>query len=606
MAEKIGNAYLEVTPKFSPNFGQDIKQQTSGIGKSAGTDLGSKFGSGFAGSMKSLISAGAAAVHDRLRSMAQDALSFIGDTFADMFYGFANYEQLAGGVEKIFDQANIDQIMADAQSAYKDLNMSANEYLESINRVGASFAQTMGDQRGYDMARMGMKAIADYASGTGRNIDELNEKFSLITRSTSSYQSIADQFSGILPATSADFLEQAQAAGFLSDKYTSLTQVPIDEYQQAVSLMLEKGVDDMGLLGNTTAESAETVTGSIAQMKAAWQNFLTAIGDGGRSLDLADAANALAESISAALFNIIPLIGRIAATIATQIPGILWNAFTQIPDMIEALWEESDDYSIDSFLMPLKEAAEVVRHIFTEMEPVISAAMDTIYSIMQTVWPTIADTLTGAVDIILTAFDVAWPLISDIAITAFNAIKGVVDLVWPAISAVIDFAITNIKGFIESLEPVVSWVQGIFDGIKSAMEDPIQTARDIIKGAIDRIKSFFEFKIQWPHIPLPHFSISGSINPLDWFSQGLPQIGIEWYARGGFVDGATLIGAGENGAEMILPKQGKMLEDFAQAITDEMHGGGDTFIFNITADSETTLQSLVAQAQRARIAYGRA
>ena len=72
------------------------------------------------------------------------------------------------------------------------------------------------------------------------------------------------------------------------------------------------------------------------------------------------------------------------------------------------------------------------------------------------------------------------------------------------------------------------------------------------------------------------------------------------------MDGATLIGAGENGAEMILPKQGEMLEDFAEAITDEMHGGGDTFMFNITADSETTLQSLVAQAQRARIAYGRA
>ena len=102
----------------------------------------------------------------------------------------------------------------------------------------------MGDAAGYEAAKTGLKAISDYASGTGKNVDELSQKFTLITRSTSSYQSIADQFSGILPATSAGFLEQAQAAGVLSGKYKQLTEVPIDEYQAAVSKMLEKGVAD--------------------------------------------------------------------------------------------------------------------------------------------------------------------------------------------------------------------------------------------------------------------------------------------------------------------------------------------------------------------------
>ena len=30
-------------------------------------------------------------------------------------------------------------------------------------------------------------------------------------------------------------------------------------------------------------------------------------------------------------------------------------------------------------------------------------------------------------------------------------------------------------------------------------------------------------------------------------------MGVEWYARGGIVDGATLIGAGEQGKEAIIP-----------------------------------------------------
>ena len=337
-SEKIGSAYLEVVPKVSQNFGAEVKQQTSGIGESAGSELGEKFGSGFSGKMKTLIGIGAVAVGNILADMTQKALSAVGSAISDIFGGFAEYEQLSGGVEKIFDQANISQILADAQSAYKDLNMSANEYLESINRVGASFAQTMGDQRGYDTAREGMKAIADYASGTGRSIDELNEKFSLITRSTSSYQSIADQFSGILPATSADFLKQAQAAGYLSDQYTALTQVPIDEYQQAVSRMLKKGVADMGLLGNTTAESAETITGSLNQMRAAWKNLLVGMADDNADIDTL--FENFSESVEDALTNILPRLGIVIGKIATGLVDAIGKAFNSLPDVIAPAFEK--------------------------------------------------------------------------------------------------------------------------------------------------------------------------------------------------------------------------------------------------------------------------
>ena len=192
---------------------------------------------------------------------------------------YAEYEQLAGGAQKIFDQMDYSRIEQDAQNAYKTMNISASEYLETMNDVGATFAATMGDEAGYNAAKTGLQAIADYASGTGKSVDVLSEKFTMITRSTSSYQSIADQFSGILPATSKDFLAQAQAAGILSDSYTELTQVPIAEYQQAVSEMLEKGVSDLGLAGNTAAETANTISGSLNAAKAAWSNLIVGIAD---------------------------------------------------------------------------------------------------------------------------------------------------------------------------------------------------------------------------------------------------------------------------------------------------------------------------------------
>lgn len=257
---------------------------------------------------------------------------------------YAEFEQLAGGVQKIFNQANIAQIMEDANNAFMELNMSVNDYLRTMNDIGATFSATMGDQKGYDTARQGLLAISDYASGTGKNIDVLSEKFTMITRSAASYQSIADQFSGVLPATSADFLAQAKAAGFLSNQYSKLTEVPIAEYQQAVTQMLSKGVEELGLMGNTAAEAATTISGSANMMKAAWQNMLTAIAGGG---DFDSAINNLVYSVQKYFENIVPVversligIGRLIEQVAPLLIQNVASALIQsIPSLINAIYQ---------------------------------------------------------------------------------------------------------------------------------------------------------------------------------------------------------------------------------------------------------------------------
>ena len=274
----------------------------------------------------------------KLGKVGKVALATFGTGLAAVSTGFvsivkesvkarAEMEQLAGGARKIFDEMDFAQIEKDAAEAYKTMNMSAAEYIEMINNAGATFAATMGDEKGYNTAKKGMQAIADYASGTGANIENLNEKYKLITRSATSYQSIADQFAGILPQTSKDFLKQAQAAGFLSQKYKQLTEVPVAEYQQAVTNMIEKGVDDMGLLGNTMAETENTFTGSLAAMQKAWDNFLSGSGDLGQ---VVDSAGIFIENLSKILDEVMP---QIAAQLEEHAPEIL-NVASKVFEII--------------------------------------------------------------------------------------------------------------------------------------------------------------------------------------------------------------------------------------------------------------------------------
>ena len=298
----IGRGYLQVVPKMDSGA---LDSALAGAGRSGSSTFASTFKSG--------VSARAVAIGNVMSTAlvkgAETASRAATEVVKSAFEGYSTYEQLQGGVEKIFDQMDNSRVLYDALDAWKDLNMSANDYLAAINDVGAMFSATMGDEAAYDTARRGMKAISDYSSGTGKNLDVLNEKFAMITRSTGSYQSIADQFSGVLPATSAAFLEQAQATGLLSEEYGKLTEVPIDEYQAALVGMLEQGTEALGLQGNTAAETADTVSGSIAGMQAAWDNFISGLGDEGTDMDRLTAD--LVESVGAAVDNAIPVLQRI-------------------------------------------------------------------------------------------------------------------------------------------------------------------------------------------------------------------------------------------------------------------------------------------------------
>ena len=294
-----------------------VDDQASGNLKS----IGQKLGNG----LKTAAKVGAAAV-----GVASAAIAALTKQAVN---SFAEYEQLAGGAQKIFDQMDYSKIATDANNAYKELGLSANQYLAVINDVGATFAATMGDEAGYEAAKTGLKAISDYASGTGKNVNELSQKFTLITRSASSYQSIADQFSGILPATSKDFLKQAQAAGLLSKKYKDLTKVPVAEYQEAVSKMLEKGVADLGLANNTMNEAFSTLSGSLSMAKGAWSNIVTGLADDSADLDML--IGNFVESVGAVATNLIPKIGTALNGASKLIRDLIPVIVQEIPKLIE-------------------------------------------------------------------------------------------------------------------------------------------------------------------------------------------------------------------------------------------------------------------------------
>ncbi|MVX60802.1 phage tail tape measure protein [Enterorhabdus mucosicola] len=176
------------------------------------------------------------------------------------------------------------------------------------------------------------------------------------------------------------------------------------------------------------------------------------------------------------------------------------------------------------------------------------------------------NTLTSIISSVLTGIYNVWASI-------WNGVFSVASSIWNAITSTVIGAAQGIWNNVTStFSSLIGTVLGIFNSVREAITNPIETAKNTVGGIIDTIKGFFSnFHIQLPHIKLPHFAIS----PAGWqigdlLKGSIPTLSIEWYATGGMFNGASIIGVGEAGTEFVVPRDGKHMLPFAQAVSENM------------------------------------
>lgn len=318
---QIAQAYVQIIPT-TQGVSNGIKQSLNNSDVvTAGNGAADKIGAAMGGIIGGAITAATGYALEKTGELIKKSLDLSSE-----------YQQLAGGVEKIFDGMDTSRIFEDANNAYKNYNLSANEYLDTVTKIGSAMKDSMGSEEAYNTATKGLQAISDYASGTGKDINLLTEKYQALNRGTSSYQSLADNFSGILPQTSKGFLEQAQAAGRLSESYKSLNEVPTGEYQKALADALEAGTAALNLTGTTAEESEKTVSGSIKAMQKSWENLLNSFSN--PDLDSAEMAHNFMEALKNVIENIVPALQEMSPAIIEALSQALVDAGPVLSDIL--------------------------------------------------------------------------------------------------------------------------------------------------------------------------------------------------------------------------------------------------------------------------------
>lgn len=242
----------------------------------------------------------------------------------------------------------------------------------------------------------------------------------------------------------------------------------------------------------------------------------------------------------------------IAAIVAIIAIGVLlYKNWDKIKAAAQALWGT------------ITEAFNAIKEGITNA---LKAALMKIVSIWTNIHNTIAKTVIRIRGAVTNAFNAVKTTVSNIWTAIKNKISTTIQGAKDKVSNAVDGIKTKVSNVFNS---VLTTVKNIWNKVKSAITKPIETAKETVKKAIDKIKSIINgAHLKLPKFKLPHFKINGGKLPWGIGGKGSPpSISVDWYAKGGIFDGASLIGVGEKGPEAVVPLDTlwKKLDNIAEA-----------------------------------------
>lgn len=545
----LGKAYVQIVPSAQGISGS-ISSVLNGEADSAGKSTGAKL---IGTIKKAIVAAG------------------IGKILKDTIQEGARYEQGRGGIETLFGakgaksaqeyakmvgktvnevsgeynrlKAVEDQMMKNANDAWKTAGISANEYMEQSTSFAASLLQSVGGNqaKAAEAANQAVIDMSDNANKMGTNIQDIQN----------AYQGFAKQNYTMLDNLKLGYGGTKTEMERLLADAEKVTGVKYDinnlsDVYEAIHVVQ----GELGITGTTAKEAESTLSGSFASMKASASNFMAQL--------------VVGEDVSGAMDGVL----ESAITFGKNLLIAVGNVFLNLPDslghlaenIIAKLQESGDDPAIGNA------AGEFIKNfaigIFKNLPKLAAAALSLVGYLISQLGVAAEGLIQSGAKAIANWASGLWTGFTASASATLENIKASITAKFESIKASIS---TKAAAAIAS-------VKTKFAEAKAAITKPFETARDKVKDIVEKIKGFFKFKVSTPHIPKPTFSISPSGWKLGDLLKGtIPKLSIAWHKEGVLFTKPTVVhGFGEAGAEAGVPLTPfwKTLDEWGESIVN--------------------------------------
>ena len=467
--------------------------------KSKTTSFGEKIGPG----LKAAAKVGIAAV-----TAAAAGIAKLTKTAVE---SYATYEQMVGGVKKLYgnmgntleeyaertgqtvEQAKSEwealegaqnTVLNNAKNAYKEVGMSANDYMEIATSFSASLISSLGGdtQAAAEQTQVAMRSIADNVNTFGTNIEDVTnaykgfskQNYTMLDNLKLGYGGTQKEMKRLI----ADANEYAESIGLAGD----LTIDSFSDQVTAIELIQKK----QNIAGTTLREAATTIEGSLNMTKAAWDNLMTGMADD--EADFGLLIDNFVQSATTFAHNVIPRI----QTVFTKIPDLI-NGL--VPIVVQALADIAP--SLISAIVSL--VTNLVQTIAAVLPQIISAIMNLLPSIISSIlecvaavisalgeaMPQIISAIMGMIPELVTALVESIPLLINAALQLVSGLAlGILEalpVLLETMPQVINSMVTGlISALPQILQAAVQIVLALVDGLVQNLPSIVQSATDII------------------------------------------------------------------------------------------------------------------------------
>ena len=294
--QTIATAYVHLVPSakgIKNSISEALGNEPDKVGKEAGSRIGSMI-------KKAIVAAG---IGSAITSVISGALKAGGAL-----------EQSFGGLETLYGDA------ADAAKEFAlqaaQAGIDANTYAEQAVSFGAALKQAFGGDTyaAMEAANTAIMDMADNSAKMGTDIQSIQAAYQGFAKSN---YTMLDNLKLGYGGTRTEMERLLKDAEKISGIHYDISN--LGDVYEAIHVIQK----ELGIAGVAADEAKTTLTGSMAAIKAAWQNTLAMMATGG---DVKAAFDVLAQSISNFVGNnLVPMIGRVLENLP-----LLIESFAQI------------------------------------------------------------------------------------------------------------------------------------------------------------------------------------------------------------------------------------------------------------------------------------
>lgn len=446
----LGKAWVQIVPS-AEGFSGKLKGIIDSESESAGKSGGSKLAGALGGAMKvtgAAIGAGMAAATTAVIGFGKEAVS-----------AYANYEQLVGGVDKLYGDASA-KVQKYADEAYKTSGMSANAYMETATSFSAALIGSLnGDvNKAADMTDVAMRAMSDNVNVFGSDMASVQNAFQGFAKGN---YTMLDNLKLGYGGTKTEMERLIKDANTYRKSIGETANLSVDSFADIVQA-IQSVQEAQGIAGTTNKEAMSTIEGSATATKAAWDNLITSIG---RGEGINESFNALLSSLfgekegEGLLNQIIPRIETVMQGIGNFILQAAPIISEKIPPIIQSI--------VPSLLQGASTLiSALAQGLLTTLPTLMPIATDILMSIIEGLVNNLPMILSTGVELIMT-------LVSGISEALPTLIPAMVD----AILTMVDGLINNIPMLIDC---AIKLITGLSTGLINALPILIEKGPTII------------------------------------------------------------------------------------------------------------------------------